>query len=86
MVVSALPKILLYATVFGWLFLKWFRNRKLSPLQWFILLTIAYSFCLSSVFEHYENMRFRFETEPLFLLLLTQAILSSFPKLRNRKP
>ncbi|MCM5529384.1 hypothetical protein [Parasegetibacter sp. NRK P23] len=86
MVVSALPKILLYAAVFGWLFLQWFSNRKLSPLQWFILLTIAYSFCLSSVFEHYENMRFRFETEPLFLLLLTQAILSSFPKLRNHKP
>jgi hypothetical protein len=28
--------------------------------------------------EHYENMRFRFEIEPLFLLLLAQVIATKF--------
>jgi hypothetical protein len=35
---------------------------------------IGFVFCVSSFFEHYENMRFRYEIEPLFLLLAMQAL------------
>jgi hypothetical protein len=42
---------------------------------------------VGSLFEHYENMRFRFETEPLFLILAAQVytILNSWYKTRRYK-
>jgi hypothetical protein len=52
-----------------------FRNREISLFNIFIMLTIGYVFLASSFFEHYENMRFRFEATPLFLVLLAQAIM-----------
>ncbi len=71
---SALPKMLIYAIVFVILGRYWIRNRKLNSWNLFLVLTIGFVFGISSFFEHYENMRFRFETEPLFLLLAAQAV------------
>ena len=81
---SALPKLLIYALVIFLLFRaatdRWtnFRNLMdptvLSPVTVFILLIIAYSFVIGSFIEHYENMRFRYEIEPLFLILLARAL------------
>jgi hypothetical protein len=71
---SAIPKLLIYLLVFGWWCRRIIRNRSIDALTAFIFLVMAYVFCLSSVFEHYENMRFRYEVEPLFLILAGQAI------------
>lgn len=72
--VSAVPKIILYFVVFFWLLKDWIRRRRISLLNLFIGAVIAYVFVVSSLLEHYENMRFRFETEPLFLILLGAAL------------
>ena len=71
---SAIPKLLIYLLVFGWWCRRIIRSRSIDALTAFIFLVMAYVFCLSSVFEHYENMRFRYEVEPLFLILAGQAI------------
>ncbi len=71
---SAIPKLLIYLVVFGWWCRRIIRTRSIDALTAFIFLVMAYVFCLSSVFEHYENMRFRYEVEPLFLILAGQAI------------
>ncbi|HWB91618.1 MAG TPA: hypothetical protein VG605_07190, partial [Puia sp.] len=78
---SALPKLLIYALVI-FLTLRtatsrwtdWSNLARLSPLTAFLLLVIAYSLVIGSFIEHYENMRFRYEIEPLFLILLGQAL------------
>ena len=74
MVLSAIPKLLMYAAVFGFVLIEVKRRRTITALNLFILLTFAYVFFVSSSMEHYENMRFRFEIEPLFLLLLAQVL------------
>jgi hypothetical protein len=71
---SAIPKLLIYLLVFGWWCRRIIRTRSIDALTAFIFLVMAYVFCLSSVFEHYENMRFRYEVEPLFLILAGQTI------------
>ncbi|MDP4131783.1 MAG: hypothetical protein Q8939_16595, partial [Bacteroidota bacterium] len=81
--VSAIPKLLIYAFVFFIIIRQALRIRSISCWNVFILLTIGFVFAISSLFEHYENMRFRFETEPLFLILAAQAI-SILRTRRNR--
>jgi hypothetical protein len=71
---SALPKLLLYLAVFYILLRNAFEEKNISLLSLFALAAIGYVFVVSSFLEHYENMRFRYEVEPLFLLLLGQAI------------
>jgi hypothetical protein len=71
--ISAVPKMILYALVFFILLRPSARKRSLTLLNIFIFSTILYIFALGSLIEHYENMRFRYEIEPLFLLLLGQA-------------
>jgi hypothetical protein len=71
---SALPKCLIYIWVFFIILRSAIRQKMPSPVNAFILLTILFSFGVSSFIEHYENMRFRFEVEPLFLVLLGQAL------------
>lgn len=66
---SALPKLFLYLFVFCYMGRKAVRERKIPCLTLFITVIIGYIFCIGSLFEHYENMRFRYEAEPLFLLL-----------------
>ncbi len=71
---SAIPKFMIYAFVLFWLGRYCWREKKLSAVNLFVLLIFGYVFTLSSLLEHYENMRFRFEIEPLFLLLLAQVL------------
>jgi hypothetical protein len=71
--ISAIPKMILYLLVFFILIRDNIQNRSISPWNFFILLTIGFVFSVGSLFEHYENMRFRFETEPLFLVLAVQV-------------
>jgi len=71
---SAIPKILIYLAVFFILLRDFARRKQISPLSLFICCTIGFVFVTSSLIEHYENMRFRYEIEPLFLILLGQAL------------
>jgi hypothetical protein len=71
--ISAIPKIILYIFVFFILVRYSIKSRFITPWNLFILITIGWVFGISSLFEHYENMRFRFETEPLFLILAAQV-------------
>jgi hypothetical protein len=72
--VSAIPKLLVYLAVFYILLRNAWTGKHLSLLNLFAFGAIAYVFLLSSLLEHYENMRFRYEIEPLFLVLLGQAL------------
>ncbi|HEU4472167.1 MAG TPA: hypothetical protein VFR58_13840 [Flavisolibacter sp.] len=71
--VSALPKFLLYCLVFFAIGKAMYKKQRPELVNRFLVAVILYVFLLSSLLEHYENMRFRFEIEPLFLLLLGQA-------------
>lgn len=82
--ISALPKFLIYFFVFFIFLRDVIRKRQISLLNLLILLTIAYVFTVSSLLEHYENMRFRFETEPLFLVLLGQMVNTVIQKKRAK--
>jgi hypothetical protein len=86
--ISALPKMLLYLVVFMLILRHCIRYRYISAWNLFIICTIFYVFGISSFFEHYENMRFRFETEPLFLILAAQvfSILYTRYNLKRRPP
>jgi hypothetical protein len=82
---SAIPKILLYFWVFFMLIRHGITYRSIAPWNWFILLTIGFVFGISSLFEHYENMRFRFETEPLFLILAAQVFSRIYSRFQIRR-
>jgi hypothetical protein len=71
---SAIPKIFVWLLVIGWWCHRIVKRRNIDALTVFISLVLGYVFCVSSVFEHYENMRFRYEVEPLFLILAAQAL------------
>ena len=74
---SAIPKFLIYFLIFGWLIRETFRRKQIPGglLTLFITCIIGYIFVVSSLFEHYENMRFRYEAEPLFIVLLAPCII-----------
>jgi hypothetical protein len=61
------------------------RIRSITPLNLFIFLSIGFVFLVSSFFEHYENMRFRFETEPLFLILAAQVFSRLYSRFQIRR-
>lgn len=82
---SAIPKLILYLLVFFIFIRDALRTRSISSWNLIILFTIIFVFGVSSFFEHYENMRFRFETEPLFLILGAQAISMLNKKRRKQK-
>lgn len=71
---SALPKLLLYVFVFLMMVRNWIRKKEIPVIQLFASFIIIYIFSVSSFFEHYENMRFRFEVEPLFMVLFAMVI------------
>ncbi|MHA4808116.1 hypothetical protein ACX0G9_08410 [Flavitalea flava] len=83
---SAFPKILLYLFVFFWMIRKAVREKMVLPLNLFITAIIAYIFCVSSLFEHFENMRFRYEAEPLFLILAAQVAADLIRIRQENKP
>jgi hypothetical protein len=74
LILSAIPKLLIYLLVFWIIARKSLRKKNISSWNLFILLSLGFVFVVSSFLEHYENMRFRFETEPVFLILAAQAI------------
>lgn len=84
--ISAIPKLVLYLFVFFVFIRSSIHYRSISPMNLFILLTIAFVFGISSLFEHYENMRFRFETEPLFLILAAQVFSRIYSEKKGLKP
>lgn len=86
MVLSSMPKIIMYVITFGLILTGIKRRKYVSALNLFILLTFAYIFFISSCVEHYENMRFRFEIEPLFLLLLSQVLDQNLKKGKGKMP
>ena len=83
--ISALPKLILYLFVFFIFIRIYLQSRTITPWNLFIMITLGYVFGISSFFEHYENMRFRFETEPLFLILAAQVFSRSFSRLQIRR-
>jgi hypothetical protein len=84
LMISALPKLVIYLFVFFYFIRICLRTGSITIWNLFILLTIIYVFGISSFFEHYENMRFRFETEPIFLILVAQTL--GFLHLRTGEP
>ncbi len=84
--ISALPKLILYVFVFFILIQYSVQTRSLTVWNLFIMITIAWAFGISSFFEHYENMRFRFETEPLFLILAAQVFSRLYSRFKIRRP
>ncbi len=82
---SAFPKLFLYVLVFFVMIRYSIRSKSISFWNLFILLTIGFVFGVSSFLEHYENMRFRFETEPLFLILAAQVISILYHRIQYRK-
>lgn len=85
LVLSALPKMAFYAFIFVLLFLEYRRKRSLAILPLFVTLLFAYSFTVSSFFEHFENMRFRFEAEPLFLVVAGTMIYSLLQRRKKKR-
>lgn len=77
LLISAIPKLILYIFVFFWLFKNHIiRKKNIRLINLLSVIIIGYVFSLSSLLEHYENMRFRFEIEPIFLILLGQFLVS----------
>ena len=74
LLISAIPKMLVYLAVFWILLNDAYRRKEMTALNLFIFCTIGFVFLVSSLIEHSENMRFRYEIEPLFLVLLGQAL------------
>jgi hypothetical protein len=83
--ISALPKLILYLFVFFIFIRIYLQSRSITPWNLFIMITLGYVFGVSSFFEHYENMRFRFETEPLFLILAAQVFSRLFSRFQIRR-
>lgn len=87
LVLAAVPKFLAYFLVFFIVLRDTFRSGAKSMVEIFIIVTILFSLTVSSLLEYGENMRFRYELEPLFLVLVARAIMISRqkPPLRNSK-
>ena len=83
--ISAIPKLVIYLFAFFFLIRASIKTKSISLLNQIIFITIAFVFLTSSVFEHAENMRFRYEIEPLFLILLAQVLDALLIKYRTKK-
>jgi hypothetical protein len=83
--ISAIPKLILYLFIF-FVFIRYsIKNRSINPWNFFMLFTLGFAFGVGSFFEHYENMRFRFETEPLFLILAAQVFSRLYSRFQIRR-
>ncbi|HVW63116.1 MAG TPA: hypothetical protein VHC48_23860, partial [Puia sp.] len=83
---SAIPRLIIYCLAFFWLVRTAFRQKQVPGglVTVFITCIIGYIFAVSSLFEHYENMRFRYEIEPLFFILVA-IVLSALPRFSARR-
>lgn len=73
--ISAIPLFLIYISVFGTVLRKALRNRFISTINFTIITIILFILLISTFFEYGENMRFRYELQPLFLILASQAMI-----------
>ena len=83
--ISAIPKIAMYLFAFIFLITSTIRTKRISLLNLLAVCIVGYGFVLTSFIEHYENMRFRFEVESLFLLVFAQAISNYLKKRADKK-
>lgn len=86
--ISAIPRLIIYCLTFFWLARTTLRQKQVPGglITVFITCIIGYIFAVSSLFEHYENMRFRYEIEPLFFVLAAIAV-SALPRFSaGRRP
>ena len=68
--VSGFPKFVIYVLVFFHHIRRWWRYRDIDLVNLYIIFSILFVFICSSLLEYGENMRFRYELEPLFLILV----------------
>jgi hypothetical protein len=80
LVLAAVPKFLAYLFTFFIIVKERRRSASVSMLNVFLVITILFSLLVSSFLEYGENMRFRYELEPLFLILFAQALDFRFRK------
>lgn len=81
--VSAFPRFCIYLLTFYMLVKESFKRKYISPGNGFAVLTILFVLFVSTFFEYGENMRFRYEAEPLFLILFAQVIYRLSIRLRK---
>ncbi len=67
---AAIPMCLLYAIVFIFMV----RRGKWNAANVFIATTIGFTFIAGTLLEYGENMRYRYEIQPLFFVLLSQVL------------
>lgn len=67
--ISGFPKFVMYFLVFFYSIRQWVKYRDISLVNFYIIFSIVFIFITSSLLEYGENMRFRYELEPLFLIL-----------------
>jgi hypothetical protein len=85
LIVSSIPKMIFYLFVFFVFLRLCIKSRSIAPWNLFIVITIGFVFIISSLFEHYENMRFRYEIEPLFLILAAQISVRLYSRFQIRR-
>ncbi len=71
--IAAIPKFFVYLVTFMMFLRNSVRRHYFSAGNIFIVVTILFVLGVGTLLEYGENMRFRFETEPLFLILLCQV-------------
>lgn len=71
---SALPKLLIYLLVLFPLARRVIARKRISLTEATIAWTVLYVLITSTLLEYGENMRFRYEIEPLFLILACEVL------------
>lgn len=72
--VSAIPTFCIYLITFFFLVRDAVKRNFFSAANAFAMQTLLFVLIISTFFEYGENMRFRYEAEPLFLILFAQII------------
>lgn len=72
--VSAIPKCILYFSVIIFTLKRAFIRKYLPITSAYIICTILFVFIITTMFEYGENMRFRYELEPLFLIITAELL------------
>ena len=80
LVASSVPKFLLYLLVMAYTVMRERKSGKFSLVSAFILFTILFVLVTGTLMEYGENMRFRYEVEPLFLVLCAGVSSTIFNK------
>lgn len=84
--ISALPVFISYLVVFFVIIKDALKRRYISTVNSLIIIITLFILMVSALFEYGENMRFRYELHPLFLILASQALLIVINKFNISKP